>query len=589
MNKLVLSIRNLKLSIRLTMIIAFTCLALLILELAGRQTVYKAYDEQLYQKTIQVCIAYASQLETEISKMENISFSVIGDASIQERLVAMKNSEQAYWTQKSEVTESLTSFKNLLGKSFELAIYLTNEQWLSTNISVKPLEAYVGNAKENKGRTSIFVQDDMVGVYREIRQISGLSMEHLGVLFVLADLNTLMRDIGYNYEKTSVMPDVFVFDGNTCIYNSNTSQEVPVYADEVVETEEELYVPYVSQKLGWSFMLRVPYDAINGSIRRADFESTLLCVLMAILICVVSSFLVYSLLPHVNLLLRKFEQFSMGIMPTEMEYPSYEGRTDEFGKLHVKFDRMALEYQKLTQQSYENMVLLKDAQFQSLQAQIRPHFLFNTLSTIVWTASDNGDTETAQIADALGRILRGSMDNTKRFVTISDELDLVRDYLYIQDIRYAGRLKVTELVDEDVKQALIPSFTIQPIVENVIVHVVEKTLDECYIRLIGRRIGDEVELVVEDNGGDLDEHILDKLETGEVTPKGNGIGLNNVATRIKIAFSVDCGLRILSEHGKSQVMFRIPYVTEESKLQPKKKSAKEGTSKEPNGGDETKE
>ena len=223
---------------------------------------------------------------------------------------------------------------------------------------------------------------------------------------------------------------------------------------------------------------------------------------------------------------------------------------------------MALEYQRLTQESYENMLLLKEAQFQQLQQQIRPHFLFNTLSTIVWTAAENNDMETAKIADTLGKILRSSFRNTNNLVTIREEVKIVRDYLYIQDLRYQERLKVEESLEEAVLNVRIPSFTIQPIVENVIVHVVEKSLEPCIIRISGRVRDNLVEIAIEDNGGGLDENILEKLEIGEVRPKGNGVGLSNVDARIKLAFSKDYGLTISREKGCNRVTIRVPYVVE---------------------------
>lgn len=562
MKKLVISIRNLKLSIKLTLILVFTCLMLLVLELTGRQKVYHTYDEQLYKRTVQVCIAYASQLETEIKKMENASFTVIGDSGIQEKLTEFKENPKYYYSKKREIGESLASFENLLGNSFSVFVYSANENWINAGNNAKNLDEYMERAKAKKGKTSFFEQDNRIGVFREIRQISGLTMEHLGVLFVLSDLNALWKDLNHNYEQIGVKPELFIFEGESCIYSDSDMQEIPMHITQEILMDDVLYVPYFSAALDWSFVVSVPYAEINESIRKSDLAATCSCVCMAVLVCLLSSLWVYHLLSHIKYLSQKFSLFSTGKMPDPKDYPSYEARTDEFGMLHTQFDKMAQEYQKLTQDAYKNMVLLKDAQFQNLQAQIRPHFLFNTLSMIVWTASEHGDMETAKIADALGRLFRSSLRNTKRLMTIREEMKLVRDYLYIQHIRYSERLIVEEEVEEEIMDALLPSLTIQPLVENVIVHVVEKSLDVCVIRLLGRRIGDEIEFIVEDNNGEIDEDILNKLKSGETLAKGNGVGLGNVDSRIKMAFSDHYGISITREKGrKSQVAFRIPYTT----------------------------
>lgn len=559
MKKLILRIKNLKFSVKLSMIICITCLVLLIVEMAGRKSVYSVYDEQLYQKTIQLCIAYSGQLESEIERIEDISFSVIGDSGLQEKLIHATSAEGDFYD-KNAIRDSLVSMRNMAGDAVNLSIYLPDGSWVTSNAGQRGIDEYVELAKENKGKTAAFAKDNRIGIFREIRQIKGLTMEHLGVLFVMKDMDLIMRNIEYNYEKINIIPEVYIFDNGNCIYSSSLDKqsvtEVPINA---VLSNDQLIVPYTSSKLGWEFVLSVPYTEINESIRQASVGATVSCVLAALIVCMCSMGVVCSLLPHVNYLLKKFESFGMGKIPNPDDYPSYEGRTDEFGQLHVQFDKMAQEYQMLNQKVYQSMVLLKDAQFQQLQQQIRPHFLFNTLSMIVWTAEENNDAETAKVAGALGRILRKSFKNTNSLVTVKEEISLVKDYLYIQQIRYVERLVVEEMIEDDIMDAEIPSFTIQPIVENVIVHVLEKSLEVCTIKLSGNVSNGIIEISVEDNGGELDEDILGKIETGTVLPKGNGVGLSNVDARIKLAFSEKYGLSIINTKGCSKVTVRIPY------------------------------
>ncbi len=390
-------------------------------------------------------------------------------------------------------------------------------------------------------------------------------LDHLGVLFIELDLNSLMKDMMDSYVMLNIVPDVFIFDKEECIYSSLNVEDIPPVVDHIMLVDDYLIVPNISSELGWVFIVRIPYSEINESVRQADLYATIVCVIVATLLCIFSAAIVYSLMPHINLLMRKFELFGRGEWFDPAEYPSYEGRRDEFGCLHNSFDKMAQEYQRLMQESYQNMRLLKDAQFQQLQQQIRPHFLFNTLSTIVWTAAENNDMETARIADVLGKILRSSFRNTSNLVTIREEIKLVRDYLYIQNLRYSERLIVEEFLEDEILDEKLPSFTIQPIVENVIIHVVEKSLELCVIKIHGRVRDDHVEISIEDNGGGLDENILKKLESGEVQAKGNGVGLSNVDARIKLAFSKEYGLSIFQEKGCSRVVINLPYVIVESK------------------------
>lgn len=559
MKKLVLGIKNLKLSVKLSIIISVTCIVMLIIEIAGRQSVYDVYDEQLYQKTVQLCIAYSGQLEKEIERIEDISFSVIGDLNLQEKLLNATSDEVDYY-ERNDIRDSLISMRNMAGDDVIISIYLPDESWVTSNMGQQGIEDYVEVAKENQGKMSVFAKDNTIGVFREIRQIKGLTMEHMGVLFVMTNMDLIMRNIEYNYKKINIIPEVYIFDTEECIYSSSVAkQNLPPNTEKVILLNNQLIVPYTSSRLGWKIILSVPYKEINESIKLASVNATITCVLMAMIVCMCSVSLVCSLLPHINYLLKKFEVFGMGEIPKAQDYPSYEGRTDEFGQLHVRFDKMAQEYQLLTQKVYQSMVLLKDAQFKQLQQQIRPHFLFNTLSMIVWTAEENNVAETAKIAEALGRILRKSLKNTNGLVTVREEVNLVRDYLYIQQVRYSERLVVEEMIEDDIFDAEIPLFTIQPIVENVIIHVLENSLDVCVIKLSVKKGNGLVEITVEDNGGELDENILRNLENGTVLPKGNGVGLSNVDARIKLTFSEEYGLSILNTEGSSKVKVCIPY------------------------------
>jgi len=567
MKKMRLKIQNLKLSVKLISIIIFACLVLLVTEIIERQEVYDAYDEQLYLKTMQICVTYGDQLEMEINKIENLSLSIIGNLGLQEKLITYKNEKNEFDHElRNEISTYIESYYNVWERKARIAIYPAfGTRVIGTNDMKINMEEYLQTAKDKEGRSTVLALNNKIVLYREIRRIPGLLLDHLGVLFIELDMDTLMKDMMDSYAKLNIVPDVFIFDKETCIYSSLNSADIPPIVDHAMLNDDYLIVPNDSPDLGWVFIVRIPYSEINESVRQADLNATIVCIIVAAIVGIFCSIIVCSLMPHINLLMKKFELFGSGELYDPTAYPSYEGRMDEFGRLHDSFDKMAQEYQRLTQESYQNMLLLKEAQFQQLQQQIRPHFLFNTLSTIVWTAAENHDMETARIADALGKILRSSFRNKNSMITVREEIKVVREYLYIQNLRYKDRLNVEEVLGEEVLDVKIPSFTIQPIVENVIIHVVEKSLELCIIKIHGRVNDDYVEIMIEDNGGRLDENILKKIENGELRAKGNGVGLSNVDARIKLAFSKEYGLSIFREKGCSRVVIKLPYTVDEKK------------------------
>ena len=204
------------------------------------------------------------------------------------------------------------------------------------------------------------------------------------------------------------------------------------------------------------------------------------------------------------------------------------------------------------------MLLLKDAQFSQLQEQIKPHFLFNALSTIVWKAYENNDEEVASIADALGEMLRYPIHNTKKKITLEEEVRILYDYLAIQKIRFKDRFSVMVDIQEDILDILLPPFTLQPIVENIFVHVVDKTLDFCSIHIIGKVNEEEVQIVIEDSGDSMPSDAISKNNCVDTKKSGNGVGLQNIDSRIKLLYSDAYGITTERKNGYSRVTVSVP-------------------------------
>ena len=143
-------------------------------------------------------------------------------------------------------------------------------------------------------------------------------------------------------------------------------------------------------------------------------------------------------------------------------------------------------------------------------------------------------------------------------ITVREDLQTVRDYLSIQEIRYGERLQVEYAVDDAVMPCHIPAMTVQPLVENAIHHAAEHMLDTCIIRISGNVVPDGIDVIVQDNGPGIDEDILTKLESGEVQPEGLGIGLRNIHKRVQHTFGKEYGLRIRCEDGCTQIIIHLP-------------------------------
>ena len=230
----------------------------------------------------------------------------------------------------------------------------------------------------------------------------------------------------------------------------------------------------------------------------------------------------------------------------------------EAGQLGESFNRMVGRIQQLMVQVRTEQGQLRRSELKTLNAQMNPHFLYNTLDSVIWLAESGDEKGVIKMVLALSKYFRLSLSGAKDFITVEDELQQVKEYLLIQKMRFGDVFTYQIDCAEEVRKARTPKITLQPIVENAIVHGVG-TMDEGgKITITARREGDCLELAVHDNGcgikPDVLAHILE-VEAGSYS----GIGLKNVHQRIKLACGQKYGLRVESELDEgTTVWVRLP-------------------------------
>ena len=155
-------------------------------------------------------------------------------------------------------------------------------------------------------------------------------------------------------------------------------------------------------------------------------------------------------------------------------------------------------------------------------------------------------------------MMRQITDNNTVLISVESDLQMVENYLKIQQKRFGDRLEVEISISNDTKQLSIPPISIQPLVENSVTHAMEVMISCCQIRIFDRVEGNAVEIVVEDNGPGCEPDILEKLESGEVKTEGSGVALRNIHVRLQHVFSEEYGIRMQRLDQGMQVIIRIP-------------------------------
>lgn len=225
---------------------------------------------------------------------------------------------------------------------------------------------------------------------------------------------------------------------------------------------------------------------------------------------------------------------------------------------------------QLLEQVKQEQIHLRDAELELLQAQINPHFLYNTLDTIVWLAEAGDQKKVVSMVGSLSKFFRTSLNQGKDIISIEEELQHVRSYLEIQQIRYQDILEYEIDVPQELGMYRIPKITIQPLVENALYHGIKNKRGLGTISITGEKAKDCFYLYVTDNGIGMGEKRLQQIKDriGQNAPDENEIyGLYNVNERIRLKFGQEYGISIKSVHMEgTQVCIRLPYVIEENTI-----------------------
>lgn len=218
---------------------------------------------------------------------------------------------------------------------------------------------------------------------------------------------------------------------------------------------------------------------------------------------------------------------------------------DEVGLLYGSFNAMMRRINSLIEKVKTSSKIQKQAELKALQAQINPHFLYNTLDTIGWLSLCSGNAEVASITSSLAKIMRFNLKDPETLVTIAEELEHVKNYIEIQSLRYSGNFEIEYSINPQILQKKAPKLTLQPLVENSIIHGTETTERKGLISITGYIDNDKMIIRIADNGcSGADERNLNGYLNGEPLPfkKSDGIGIRNVNERIKLHFGADYGL-----------------------------------------------
>lgn len=213
--------------------------------------------------------------------------------------------------------------------------------------------------------------------------------------------------------------------------------------------------------------------------------------------------------------------------------------------------------EELIHENYEKQLLLQKTKYKMLQAQINPHFLYNTLNALNWMVKAGRKQDAGDMIMELGKLLRASFAKDP-YATILQEVEIVESYITIQSFRYGKRIEFEVRKDGNLEKYKIPRMILQPLVENAINYGADNMEEKCVIKVLAAEEESRVRLQVSDSGKGMDARELESIRSFTFQPKGNGIGLRNIKERLALIYE-ESDFLIESEPGKgTRITIRIP-------------------------------
>lgn len=306
---------------------------------------------------------------------------------------------------------------------------------------------------------------------------------------------------------------------------------------------------------GWYMTLLLPTETFSISPPRiVQYIAVIMIIILAFSI-LAASFFSHNFSHRLLLLEKKMTALCAGDFDTRIEEKGY----DEISHLFQCFNYMAGEMKHLIEWQYESGMRVKAAEFNALQAQINPHFLCNTLELINWKAIENDAPDIVQISQDLAIFYRLTLNNGHSMISLQNELNLVSRYLEIQNFRFSQEIQIMLDVPEDCMTLLIPKLTLQPLVENSIMHGFTSSADsldnEKIIHFTAKKTSTELLITVSDNGIGMTTEQIKGIFTEKLLNIDHGFGVFSVQQRIKLLYGEDYGLTYQSAPGKGVTVF----------------------------------
>lgn len=316
--------------------------------------------------------------------------------------------------------------------------------------------------------------------------------------------------------------------------------------EEVFDGEKRIVSVKTVGYTGWKIVGVTPLDGMSLNNIKTKLLMVFIIAFVLFILSIINSYISTRITDPIKELEKAVNEIEQGNLEVEVR----SAGSYEIQHLGTSIQSMARRIRKLMNDIVAEHESKRRSEFDTLQSQINPHFLYNTLDIIVWMIENEKQSEAVKVVTALARFFRISLSKGKSIIPVKDELEHVRNYLMIQHMRYKNKFTYDIEADEDVLELASLKLMLQPLVENAIYHGMEFMDGDGEILVRAWRREDDLYMSVSDNGLGMTQEQVERLFLASdhtSSGRGSGIGVKNVNERIKLYFGTGYGLEILSE------------------------------------------
>ena len=528
-------------------------------------SLYSVYIDLAYNESAEVLNLHALITDSKMSVIEDLSFEILSNRDIQANIRLYIQNSDPYERHKARNDLYTQLFTRCVMNKSVLSIhfifmdghsiyagYLHNAQNLEMQHSFLVKDAHrLQGASGWKANTA---GGNTITLYRQIRDISGNDrFRPLGTLIININADDLIHHTPAVSQKYK--PDIHLIAGDQILTRSTVqigAEEIP----DLVNTQNTYNIVKVNRtpyfvsvkKLGyhnWDMVYMISSHELLSSIRHINYLYGLALIMIVALVITIGYYFANALSRPIIRLKDAMKEVEEGdySRPIKEPLPVSAFAITEVVELNRDFTQMVLQIDHLFRDVYLKQLMIADMKYRMLQQQINPHFLYNTLDTIHWKAVIADNKEIADMVKSLSKMLRVSIKGPD-VITLKEDLAFVEDYVRIQKIRFEERLEFIMEIPEYFALCRIPRLTLQPIVENSIIHNLEKYSRVCRITLTAKPCGDNLQIQVEDNGIGFDLCRIQAVLIDQTEAANMGIGLKNIDQRLKMSFGDKYGILV---------------------------------------------